>query len=185
MPFKPIKSVAIDDLLSTNEESLNDVEVKKTPTLRTNGRPSRDGVSQDLYQSMLSTPIQPGQQPLHYHRFRVYIVLARHTGLRVIDVGRFTKQMIESLLSGRQIDVQERKNRRYRRIVFSEAGIKDLMLVKDSVEFVYSRQTDLMGTEYSRNWSRFVNSTLKRHTKDSDDYIRSHSFRISYITFFY
>lgn len=163
--------------LKAGSPLLEDKGVETSP-----GNFLRDAMPKEVYTRLLALPKHPRQQPLHYYRFLLYLVVSRHTGLRVVDVGRLTRDQVTALLQGKRIQVVEKKNRKPRKIGLSSTAREELESISPAIDFVFDRQSTLMGTEHSRNWARFVNSTLKRNTDSSGLYLRSHSMRIAFIT---
>lgn len=172
----------------------NELRLKRKPPLRAVNekskpqnkksakRPLRDLMDSELYTKLLSKERQPKQSLLHYYRFQLYIILARHTGLRVGDIGRLTYEQVTSLSNTGRLDLQEKKNGKFRKMVLSDNGKAELQKFQPAVDYVFSKQSTLMGTVHSRNWVRFINTSLIKGSEGTNLYIRSHSSRVTYVT---
>lgn len=146
-------------------------------------RPERALVPPELYHGLLSLPRHPKQRELQFFRFKIYVVVAYHSGLRIGDIGRLSREQLQSLMDHGRLDLVESKNKRCRKVLFSDSARADLCQFKDGLDIVFQDSPTLMGTEHVRNWARFVNSSLRRLAPANRGYIRSHSFRANYITY--
>lgn len=127
-----------------------------------------DILNEEHYKKLLGRPCHPKQQIIHYYRFQLYLVLAHHTGLRAGDIGRLTKEKLGELLTYGQgrFDVTEKKTSTSRHVVLSEKAVQELRDLSKALDVVYSKENMLMGTPHSRNWTRFIKTTLGRYTSD-------------------
>lgn len=183
MTFMSRNTVSNPVLEFAFEQPTGVVQKTKAPRAAKKGSlPLRDTIDEKLYLNILNKARTPKQQPLHYFRFQLYIILARHTGLRLSDVGSLTHSQVLDLLVGRKVEVMERKTRKFRKVVLSDKGRAELSSCSEAICFVFEKQGTLMGTAHPRNWARFVNTTLRKYTEESGLVVRSHSFRISYVT---
>lgn len=146
----------------------SDAHLEKTTRLKMkkSSRPLREVMDDQLYQVLLKLEKKSKHLLIHHYRFKLYLIVARHTGLRAGDIGTLTKKDFEEMQRSGKLIFQEEKTGTYRTIILSENALKELEKWNDGIEYVFQNQETLMGTRYSRNWLRFLNKNLADATKD-------------------
>lgn len=140
---------------------------------------NKELLNQAKFDEILEQPYLSRQQYIHYCRFRIYLIIAWYSGLRVNEIGSLTKSQIKSLILGQPITISSVKKNRSK-ILFLPQKARELMSSRNNeIETIFQAQTTLAGTLYKRNFIRFVNSCLRRATKDLQNPLTSESIRNS------
>lgn len=144
--------------------------------------PLRDPANNTVYHWVMQQPRRPKQQRIVFLRFRLAITLLRHTGMRAAEVAEVTDQQIETAIQHGHLDITLAKTRRPHRYVFTPAAREALSRLHVERIHVFALHKRLAGTIRRNNWVAFLNSNLQPAVKHFGLNIKSHSFRVGYVT---
>ncbi len=132
-----------------------------------NSMPIPELVDEKLYLNLLNKPKSKKQQYVHYYRFKLFLIIAKHTGLGASDIGSLTRENINDLMEKGRLSTNETKKGKSKIVLFSEKARSELLQFKDGIGLVFDKQDTLMGTKHTRNFIRFVNNNLKETSSGS------------------
>lgn len=98
----------------------------------------------------------PQQSSLHFYRFQLFFIILWYTLLKPSEIGQLTKNQILYAKDHGELFFEGQRLR-----VCSQAQVEPKNLEK-GLELVFTKQETLMGTQYSKNWLRFLNKTITR-----------------------
>lgn len=111
---------------------------------KTNSMPLREVVDEKLYLELLNQPKNDKQRALHFFRFKFFLVVSRHTGLRVSDIGGLTKEQIKEMMENGRLSLKQKKTGKYRIVLLSEKAIEELLRFQDGIDFIFEAQSTLI-----------------------------------------
>lgn len=160
---------------------LKDCLLKKKKTKKQK-RPLRDPVTNEIFTFLLGKEKKKPERALCFSRFRVAIALLWSTGLRVNEIRNTTKEDMKTLLTVKKLSIYQEKVNAYRDVFFSDSAVSVFQMLKPEIELVFKDNRFLAGTLSNDNWIIFVNQRLKKHLDKFTFNIKSHSFRVNYVT---
>ena len=144
--------------------------------------PLRDPANNTVYNWFMLQPRRPKQQRIAFLRFRLAITLLRHTGMRAAEVAEVTDQQIETAIKHGHLDITLAKTRRTHRYVFTPAAREALSRLHVERSQVFALHQKLAANIRGNHWVAFLNSNLQPAVKQFGLNIKSHSFRVGYVT---
>lgn len=159
-----------------------DTLVKKNQKTPRKQLPLRDPAEHSVFHWIMRQPKAPKLWPEPFCRFRIAVTLLYHTGMRAAEVAEVTDQQIDKAIKLGQLDIILAKTRGPHRYVFTQAARKDLAQLEFERIQVFARHTRLAASLSRKAWSRFINAQLQPAVQRFGLNIKSHSFRVGYIT---
>ena len=144
--------------------------------------PLRDPANNTVYNWIMQQPRSPGQWRVAFLRFRLAITLLRHTGMRAAEVAEVTNPQIDTVIQHGHLDVTLAKTHKPHRYVFTQAARDALSGLHFERSQVFALHKRLAGVLRGENWVRFINSNLQPAVKQFGLTLKSHSFRVEYVT---
>lgn len=144
--------------------------------------PLRDPANNTVYSWIMQQPRKPGQWRVAFLRFRLAITLLRHTGMRAAEVAEVTNPQIDTAIQHGHLDVTLAKTHKPHRYVFTQAARDALSGLHFERSQVFALHKRLAGVLRGENWVRFINSNLQPAVKQFGLTLKSHSFRVGYVT---
>jgi len=144
--------------------------------------PLRDPANNTVYNWIMQQPRSPGQWRVAFLRFRLAITLLRHTGMRAAEVAEVTTPQIDTAIQHGHLDVTLAKTHKPHRYVFTQAARDALSGLHFERSQVFALHKRLAGVLRGENWVRFINSNLQPAVKQFGLTLKSHSFRVGYVT---
>lgn len=190
---------AINDLqasqdfkLSVIEKKINtiaDAVVKKKKKKPVPAK-KRDIIDFTIFQQIINQSKPRNTHYLTWSRFRIACVLLFFTGLRVGEVAYTTETMINSLIKYGKCEFYQPKVNKSRICFLPANGLQYLEKVKDDIKQVFHSDSKngeeiilypYIETSHDK-WITLINSFLFDIAKENGLTLKSHSFRIGYIT---
>jgi site-specific recombinase XerD len=125
---------------------------------------------------------EPQEKRIYYSRFRIAITLLWASGLRVSEILNFTQNDRQSILKNHSLQIFQTKNKKFRLIFFSQETLKQLTKLDNDFKVVFQNHQIIAGNANTKIWRDFINRNLKKKTRLFNKNIKSHSFRVNYIT---
>nr|NP_042243.1 hypothetical protein [Prototheca wickerhamii]AAD12631.1 unknown [Prototheca wickerhamii] len=144
--------------------------------------PLRQPASNSIYFHLMSQKPEFREKKLQYSRFRVAITLLWSTGLRVNETKYIKYSDIQTIISENTLQVYQPKINKYRIIHFSGEAVKQFILIKKDIDIVFKNNETLAGTISVSSWIHFINKRLISKTEVFGVNIKSHSFRVNFVT---
>lgn len=115
---------------------------------------------------------------IEYSVFRIPITLLGFTGLRIIEIRNSSREQFFDLLDQTLIQIYQSKQT----LLLTTAASKGLTYLKmEGMSLFYKRESLAGGTSPS-SWISFINKKLRSAASQHRLSIKSHSFRINFIT---
>ena len=102
--------------------------------------------------------------------------------MRAAEVAEVTDQQIETAIKHGHLDITLAKTRRTHRYVFTPAAREALRRLHVERSQVFALHQKLAANIRGNNWVAFLNSNLQPAVKQFGLNIKSHSFRVGYVT---
>ena len=144
--------------------------------------PLRDPANNTIYNWIMQQPREPQQSRRNFWRFRLAITLLRFTGMRATEVAAITKPQIETAIQYGHIDIILAKTRRTHRYVFTQHARDAISKLQVERINVFQQHQKLAAGMLPQHWIRFLNRNLQSAVKHFGLNIKSHSFRVAYVT---
>ena len=172
------------DILIGMQKSLQDIKqlVKPKDKLFRKQQPLRDPASNTIYTFLMSQPKEKGMRIVEWSAFRIAITLLGFTGLRVNEIRNLTLSQLLQFRDKRELQFYQAKQNKHRTVYLSQEGERVLSLLIDEFLIVFSRRKTLSGGIDHNNWITFINCRLKKAANKFSLNLKSHSFRINFIT---
>lgn len=152
---------------------------RKAPRKRV---PLRDPADNTIYNWIMELPRKTHQSSIAFCRFRLAITLLRFTGMRAAEVAAITQPQIETAIKYAHLDVQLAKTHKIHRYVFTQAAREALSRLHVERIQVFQQHTKLAALARPQHWVRFLNENLQPAVQHFGLNIKSHSFRVAYVT---
>lgn len=145
----------------------------------------RDPITFTIYREIMSALRPPRIQRISWARFRIISTVLYYTGMRLREAGNLTHQMILDLINNNSTVIFQSKTSKERRLyVCPEASI-ELKKLKPEFNEVFNSLTDKVypfeGKD-STSLIKLINKFLKPYREKYNLNLRSHSYRVNYIT---
>lgn len=168
------------DLIQQHIKALYETPNTKKPQRKR--LPLRDPANNTVYNWVMLQPRRPKQHRIAFLRFRLAITLLRHTGMRAAEVAEVTDQQIENAIQHGHLDITLAKTCRPHRYVFTPAAREALSRLHVERIHVFALHKKLAANIRGNNWVAFLNLNLQPAVKHFGLNIKSHSFRVGYVT---
>ena len=176
-------NLQIHQKLNRVQEQLQELlKAKQRPTSTRVRRPLRDPATNTVYNWLMQQPRPLGEWRISFLRFRLAITLLRHTGMRAAEVAEINSQQIQVILQHGHLDVTLAKTRKMHRYVFTDHARKALQALEVERIHVFAAHKRLAGPLHGDNWVRFLNRKLQPAVTHFRLNLKSHSFRVGYVT---
>ncbi|BEI31816.1 hypothetical protein BSKO_mt0068 (mitochondrion) [Bryopsis sp. KO-2023] len=174
---------ALDKRLANIEMMLGNAQrEKKVQQARAKRVPLRDPADNTIYNWLMQQHKAPGQWRSSFFRFRLAITILRFTGIRAAEVAAISKEQVEGAIRHGHLDIELAKTRKQHRYVLTQAARDALeKLSMERIE-VFAKHSKLAGNMQNNNWVTFLNQHLLPAVKHFKLNLKSHSFRVGYIT---
>lgn len=158
--------------------------VEKKPKKIRLSQPLRQPASNSIYFALMEQEREPHEKRLQFARFRVAITLLWATGLRANEIRSITYEDIQSIIDHQVIQVHQPKTNKFRVIHFAQETVKPFLQLKKDLHYLYKLRGNntLAGDILESNWIKFLNERLRERTKHLKLNIKSHSFRVNFVT---
>lgn len=133
-----------------------------------------------------------GAQRLSWSRFKIACVILFFTGLRASEAVYTTREMIDSLIQHKRCQYYQPKGNTFRVCHVSSVSEKCFKLIEKDIMDVYGDfnpdpdEDEIILYPFidtsKDKWLKLLNNKLKIYAKKHNLIIKSHSFRISYVT---
>lgn len=172
------------DILIGMQKDLQHIKqlVKPKDKLFRKQQPLRDPASNTIYTFLMSQPKEKGMRIVEWSAFRIAITLLGFTGLRVNEIRNLTLSQLLQFRDKRELQFFQAKQNKHRTVYLSQQGERVLSQLIDEFLIVFSRRNTLSGGIDHNNWITFINSRLKKAANKFCLNLKSHSFRINFIT---
>lgn len=167
------------DLIQEKIEALAQARPKKIRRLRL---PLRDPADNTVYNWIMRQHRKRKQRRISFLRFRIAITLLRHTGMRAAEVAEVTDQQIETAIEHGHLDVMLTKTQNTHRYMFTQAAREALRELQFERMTLFASHQKLAGFMSKKGWSGFINFHLKPAVQHFGLNLKSHSWRVGYIT---
>ena len=144
--------------------------------------PLRDPANNTVYNWLMLQPKNTKQRRISFLRFRLAITLLRHTGMRAAEVAEVTDQQIETAIQHGHVDIILAKTNKPHRYVFTQAARDALSRLQVERIHVFALHKRLAGVLRGNHWVEFINLNLQSAVKQFGLNLKSHSFRVGYVT---
>lgn len=161
---------------------LKDGLLKKREKPMKKSKPLRDAIQKDCFFQMVYKPILRCEHKLAYSRFRISIILLFYSGLRLNEIKNLTKKDLFEIMKTLELQIYQSKVNRYKKVLFAEACAQLLEDFQENIDIIFKENEFLGGGISNLSWIRFINRRLVKYTSNENQIIRSHSFRIHYVT---
>jgi integrase len=174
------------NLAESTQKDVSEIKqhLLKGKRLKKKKLPLRDPVTNETFFYLFSKPQEKRERILNYSRFRLAILLLWATGLRINEIRKITNQDLNTILKNKKLHLYQSKVNNYRELYFSDQAIKLLKTFNHSKEIVKKNNIFLGGSSSPTNWIQFINTRLKKYLHNYQFNIKSHSFRVNYVTQF-
>ena len=144
--------------------------------------PLRDPANNTVYNWIMQQPRPPGQWRIAFLRFRLAITLLRHTGMRAAEVAEVSDQQIDTAIQHGHLDIILAKTHKPHRYVLTQAARDTLSRLQFERIHVFAIHKRIAGVLRGRDWVKFINFNLQPAVKHFGLNLKSHSFRVGYVT---
>ena len=144
--------------------------------------PLRDPASNTIYQFLMDQPRQKRMRVVEWAAFRIAITLLGFTGLRVNEIRNITLEQIIVFRDKRVLQIYQGKQNKYRTILLAEEGYKVLCELNKEIDIVFQKRETLSGGVDRNTWISFINNKLSYSASLFNINLKSHSFRINFVT---
>ena len=175
------KNLQIQYQLHTIEKKIDALN-QVTKKVQRKKVPLRDPANNTVYNWIMQQPREPQQSRINFLRFRLAITLLRFTGMRAAEVAAITKPQIETAIQYGHLEIILAKTRRIHRYVFTQHARDAISKLKVERIQVFQQHQTLAAGMLPRNWIRFINRNLQPAVKHFALNLKSHSFRVAYVT---
>lgn len=145
--------------------------------------PERDAIPFSIYERIQNSKKPKHMQHLSWSRFKIATTILFFTGIRVSESASITKEQIDVLLDKGECQIYQSKVDSYKTIHLPELAHSFFTKLQQDLNRVYVEPEDILcpHIETSRHkWDTQVNEALQPFAEGLN--IKSHSFRISYVT---
>lgn len=171
---------SVNQLQQVTTEILHTVKTKQKDKQKT--LPLRQPANNDIYFYLMSLKREFKEKSLQYSRFRIAITLLWAAGLRVNEIKNVTQDDIDSIIHHKSLQVYQPKTNKYRLIFFTKQTCDHLKALKKESTIVFKRHSTLSGGIATNSWIYFINNRLIENTRHLGLNIKSHSFRVNFVT---
>lgn len=172
----------MQDIKDVSDKILKAVQLKQREKKEKKTVPLRDPATSQIYYYIISLKRETQEKRLYYSRFRIAITLLWATGLRVSEIQNITQTDIQSIFQNYSLQILQPKTNKYRLIFFTEETVKQIRTLENDFKVVFKKHQTLSGNIHTKTWREFINRNLKKKTRIFNKNIKSHSFRVNYIT---
>ncbi|KAL6766029.1 hypothetical protein ACKKBG_M90135 (mitochondrion) [Auxenochlorella protothecoides x Auxenochlorella symbiontica] len=171
---------SVDQLQQVTREILHTIKTKRRD--KQNTLPLRQPANNDVYFYLMSLQREFKEKNLQYSRFRVAVTLLWAAGLRVNEIRNITQDDIDSIIHHKSLQVYQPKTNKYRLILFTKQSCDQFRALENECTIVFNKYSTLSGGIAENSWIYFINSRLLEKTRHLGLNIKSHSFRVNFVT---
>ncbi len=152
------------------------------------GVPKRDAIPRTIFNQILASEKPTNFNQRNWSRFLLAISLLYFSGMRINETALLTASQIEEIFATGKLRVYQSKVDEYRTITFIDAAIRIIKKVYEEHKgFIFGSHEHLypLRPDGSPNGEKFVNIINKQLKIYGDEHglnLKSHSFRINYVT---
>jgi integrase len=175
------------------EDKLDKIAKQLMKTQKKKPKPAqlRDAITDTIFAEIMHTKRPKGTQRLTWCRFRIACVILFFTGLRASEAAYTTNKMIDSLIKNKRCQFYQSKVNSMRICHVPDISQKYFDLIKPDIKEVYSPENlhlndDVLLYPFIKTskdkWIKLINDQLRFFGDKYNLRLKSHSFRISYVT---
>lgn len=157
-------------------------KIENKPKVKRNTLPLRQPASNSIYYYLIEQQIETREKKLQFSRFRVAITILWATGLRVNETKSIKYSDIQTIINEKTLQIYQPKTKKYRIIHFSNEAVKQFIFIKPDIDVTFATHETLAGEMNESSWIAFINKRLINKTKVFGLNIKSHSFRVNFVT---
>ena len=144
--------------------------------------PLRDPADNTVFHWLMQLPKPPKQRRISFLRFRMAITLLNYTGMRAVEVAEVTDTQIDTAIQYGHLDITLAKTHKPHRYVLTKAARDSLRELSFERIHVFAMHKRLAGLLRKNHWVEFINLNLLPAVKHFGLNLKSHSFRVGYVT---
>lgn len=157
-------------------------KIENKPKVKRNTLPLRQPASNSIYYYLMEQKLEIREKKLQFSRFRVAITILWATGLRVNETKSIKYSDIQTIINEKTLQIYQPKTKKYRIIHFSNEAVKQFIFIKPDIDVIFATHETLAGEMNESSWIAFLNKRLINKTKVFGLNIKSHSFRVNFVT---
>ena len=144
--------------------------------------PLRDPADNTVYMYLMRQKRKKRMRRIEWSAFRIAITLLGFAGLRVNEIKDLSFQQLNEFIDKKQMQIYQSKQNKHRTLILSQQGYKMLCGLKKDIQAVYYKRETLSGGVDKNSWIDFINKKLLDAAHHFGLNIKSHSFRVNFVT---
>ena len=166
--------------------------LQKKSKIKHKPRPVRDSMTNTVFNAIMNSEKPKNVQGLTWHRFKITVVILYFTGLRVNEVAYTTKNTIDLLKTNLKCEFYQKKVNASRVCFIPKFALPYFDKIENDINQVFDSNItkDANGQvllypfieSNPYKWIKLINTNLTFFAKEFNLELKSHNFRIGYVT---